>query len=336
MTTLMAGKVAERPVGSVQPVGLVDRIAERAAAQHLRLGPSQTQALQVLAELERGGAGVYLHGPAGRGKTWLLDAVTACSDVPVTRVHASALFTRLDAEVGRRLHAPDRLVAGLDAVLGDGRLLCFDELEVTDPDDAGMVEHLLLRMGARGVPVLLTSNQAPADLLTDPRWQHWGRGLRRIVEERFVVRHLDDGVDYRTLGATTPFASGRVLASSAVPVGGEPAGLISGGRPLPVVRHGEQLWAEFRALLDRPTGRQDYLLLARHAPAFGLSGVPNLGAVDADPRQRFVVLVDVLHDAGTRLLLALDEGVGATEPWPCLPPRTISRLSLLDWSAGGS
>ena len=303
---------------------LRDRLRARADAQGLRLGPAQAAALDVVAALPGGPlAGAYLHGPAGRGKTWLLDALVAESPVPARRLHWSVLHTELDAEVGRRLGVRGALQDAVDAVLGDARVLCADELQVDDADDAGLVERLLRRCADRGVTVLLTSNTAPHDLLPGPRWASWVRGLLELLDRTYAVVGVDDGTDYRVLGAATRFATGRTGAE--VPRGFRPAGLVSAGRTLPVAWHGEELWARFARLLSTPTGRADYLLLARTAGTVGLLDVPPLDEVDADTRQRFVVLVDVLHDTDTRLLLAT-----SGEPdWSLLPPRTRSRLSLL-------
>lgn len=308
------------------PVDLAGRVRQRAAQQGLHLGTSQAAALQALATaLGDGTDGVYLHGPAGRGKTWLLDAVAACAERPVRRLHWSELFTRLDLEVGRRQLLPDRFASAVDAVVGDVEVLCFDELQITDPDDAGMVEHLLRRAAACGTAVVVTSNQAPGDLLPDPHWHSWAHGLIELLERRYVVRRVDDGTDHRVLGAPSRFATGRLLTAAQAPRGFTAAGLVSGGRPLPVVRHGDQLWARFRDLLSRPTGRQDYLLVCERADTLGLVQVPDLADVDADTRQRFAVLVDVAHDRDVRLLLVCD----GPRDWSLLPPRTISRLGLL-------
>ena len=316
---------------TVGGVDLAGRLHERARQQGLRLGATQLAALDALAAATRSpGAGAYLHGPAGRGKTWLLDALAACADGPTSRLHWSQLFTELDAEVGRRLYEPDRLLRAVDAVVGDVELLCLDELQLHDPDDAGLVEHLLRRTAERGISVVLTSNQAPAELLPDPRWHHWASGLLALLSHQYRVRLVDDGTDYRALGSRTRFATGRLLDRTQAPQRFSAAGLVSGGRRLPVVRSGDQLWARFRDLLSRPTGKQDYLLLCRDSPTLGLLDVPDLRDVDRDTRQRFAVLVDVAHDSDVRLLLVTD----GPADWSLLPPRTVSRLAMLGRDGG--
>lgn len=310
---------------NVSRVGLAACLNERAAAQRLHLGDTQAAALAALDALTAGTSdGVYLHGPAGRGKTWLLDGIVACLPT-ARRYHWTQFFTALDAEVGRRLHAADRLPRSIHAVVGDCDLLCFDELEVRDPDDAGLIEHLVIHLASRGTRIVFTSNQAPDELLADSRYSHWAGGLIRRLRANFVICHVDDGMDYRTLGSGSRFGSGRMFRSSP-PAGLAASGLVSGGRQLPVaVDDDGTLWASFTELLSTPTGRQDYLLMCRAAKTVGLFGVPSMISVDADTRQRLVTLIDVVYDTDTRLLLALE----ADPDWSPLPARTVSRLGLL-------
>lgn len=315
------------PASSVSRVGVAACLEQRAAAQQLHLGPTQVAAVAALDALTVGTHhGAYLHGPAGRGKTWLLDGMVACRG-SVRRLHWTQFFTALDAEVGRRLHAADRLPRSIDAVVGDCDLLCFDELEVRDPDDAGLIEHLLIHLAGRGTCIVFTSNQAPDDLLVDSRYRHWAGGLIRRLRANFAICLVDDGVDYRTLGSGSRFGSGRVFRSAS-PARLTASDLVSGGRRLPVALDDEgTLWASFMDLLSAPTGGQDYLLMCAGARTVGLFGVPRMGDVDSNTRRRLVTLIDIAYDTDTRLLLAL--AADADGDWSLLPPRTISRLGLL-------
>jgi predicted ATPase len=63
-----------------------------------------------------------------------------------------------------------------------------------------------------------------------------------------------------------------------------------------------------------------------------LTGVPPLATATPDARQRFVLLVDVLHDRGAELTLVSEHPLGTllevAQPPPGLA-RTASRLRLL-------
>lgn len=305
----------------------------RALAQGIVLQPTQRQALQALDDL---GEGVYLWGPAGRGKTWLLDGFSQVTQLRVARYHWYDFFTRLHALVAQRLHFGDRFTHAVDVLLGDCQVLCFDELQLADLDDTFMVERLLTTLHERRICLVVTSNQAPEDLLPDEDLHRWATPTIEHVRRHLAVCLVDDGVDHRTgePAGTSAFASGRVLRPGAPAwdaahrswVLSDDAGMSNGGRPLPFRSTDGGLVVDFVELLGAPTGAADY------APALlaGLTvvGVPALDKVAPEARERFVVLLDLACelDVPVTLVLAYD-GPLVTR---ALPGRTVSRLRLLE------
>ncbi|MDP1778501.1 MAG: AFG1/ZapE family ATPase, partial [Brevundimonas sp.] len=135
----------------------------RLADGRLTPDPSQIPVVDALARLEKdlrkkapmGGLlgsgpevrGVYLWGPPGRGKSLLMDMFCACAPEPrKTRAHFHAFMARVhdlirqwregDAKTRKAVFGqskgddPIRPVAEL--IADEARLLCFDELQVTD------------------------------------------------------------------------------------------------------------------------------------------------------------------------------------------------------------
>jgi hypothetical protein len=111
--------------------------------------------------------GVYLWGPVGRGKTWLMDSFYNSLRVPARRQH----FHHFMQWVHRRQFQltgnadPLRLLA--EELGREVRVLCFDELFVSDIGDAMLLGRLLSLVVAQGVVLVATSNQPPDQLYAD-------------------------------------------------------------------------------------------------------------------------------------------------------------------------
>jgi cell division protein ZapE len=149
--------------------------------------------------------GVYLWGPVGRGKTWLLDAfvrVLPAASGPVRRVHSHGFFDALHRELfvqrGRDpAHRQEAFERTLRELVGGARLLVFDEFHVDDPGNATLLVRVLHDLRDDGVALLLSSNQAPEDLLPDPVRHHLMEPGIRLIRAEMDVLELAGEVDYR-------------------------------------------------------------------------------------------------------------------------------------------
>ena len=94
--------------------------------------------------------GVYLWGPVGRGKTWLMDQFHRSLQVPSRRQH----FHHFMAWVHQRLFqlngTRDPLQALAKALATEIRVLCFDELFVSDIGDAIILGRLFQTLFDQG------------------------------------------------------------------------------------------------------------------------------------------------------------------------------------------
>ncbi len=296
--------------------------------------------------------GIYLWGGVGRGKSMLMDLFFAATDIDAKRrVHFHAFMQ----DVHRGMHAArksgvdDALAPVAEALIGDLRLLAFDEMQISDITDAMIVGRLFEKLFAAGVVIVTTSNRPPKDLYKD--------GLNRALFLPFIdmlgtrlnVVELESPTDYRQhrlAGAQVYFhpATGTRPTIAALwtdLTGGtppQPLSLPVNGRQveLPAFANGIAR-ATFWDLCAKPLGPADYLAIAKAARVLILEDIPQLSSTNYNEAKRFVTLVDALYEARVRLIATAAEaperlyieGTGSFEF-----ERTASRLREMqaaDW-----
>jgi cell division protein ZapE len=352
-------------------IGLVGRAyAALLDAGELKPDPAQQHAVTALDRLasalsnDRGGllarlfgrkqqgpVGVYLWGGVGRGKSMLMDlAFDNIAVAPKRRVHFHAFMLETHALLreARTCEEGDPLDAVAEQIADEARLLCFDEMMVTNPADAMILSRLFSKLLERGVRVVATSNRPPRDL-----YKH---GLNRelflpfidMIERRFEVVEVNGPIDYRldrlagvkvwhvpngpeatqALSAAFfrltdhPVEDRAAVPSEELDVGG--------GRTLHVPKSlkGVAVFS-FKRLCGQPRGAADYLAIAQRFHTVIIVGIPIMAPKMRNEAARFVTLIDALYEHRVKLLAAADaepaglypEGDGSFEF-----QRTVSRL----------
>nr|WP_314482494.1 cell division protein ZapE [uncultured Pseudomonas sp.] len=232
--------------------------------------------------------GVYLWGPVGRGKTWLMDQFHRCLSVPSRRQH----FHHFMAWVHRRLFqlngTPDPLMALAKALGGEIRVLCFDELFVSDIADAIILGRLFQVLFDLGVVVVATSNQPPGQLYLDGFNRERFLPAIAAIEQHMLVLPVAGEQDHRQHPGIAcqrywvADAQGNHLAAVFQQLSPDDAGsdapLRLGSRQLQVVRRSAQaIWCRFEALCEQPVATQEFMALCDRFPAILVSDIPALG-----------------------------------------------------------
>ncbi|MBF6165932.1 cell division protein ZapE [Streptomyces gardneri] len=132
------------------------------------------------------GAGLYLDGGFGVGKTHLLASIFHSSPAP----KSFGTFGELTNLVGALGFAN-----ALERLSGNS-VLCIDEFELDDPGDTMLVSRLLTELSAAGVSIAATSNTLPGQL-GEGRFaaQDFMREIKKLGAIFEAVRV--DGPDYR-------------------------------------------------------------------------------------------------------------------------------------------
>jgi len=282
--------------------------------------------------------GVYLWGPVGRGKSFLMDAFYRC--VPLVRkrrVHFHHFMREIHRELDELRGTEDPLAAVAERTARRYRLICFDEFHIADIADAMILGRFLEQVMNRGVEFVMTSNYHPDALYPDGLQRERFLPAIEFIKERLDVVRVDNGTDYRRLkmermkvyhvGADTPLAK---IFDELRDVEPERQPLDVEGRTIAYrKRAGGLVWFDFDVLCGGARSYTDYVDLAKRFHTVMLSGVPRMSPQDSDAARRFTWLVDVFYDDRVNLIIS-----AATEPEDLFTAgeqsaefqRTVSRL----------
>ncbi|HDR28426.1 cell division protein ZapE [Rhodovulum sp.] len=300
--------------------------------------------------------GLYLWGGVGRGKSMLMDLFHAAVGIEgKRRVHFHAFMQQMHKglHAARKAGAEDALRPVVAAEFRGLRLLCLDEMQITDIADAMIVGRLFELIFAEGVCVVTTSNRVPGDLYKDGLQRERFVPFIRLIEERLEGMHLASPTDYRQnrlIGADVYFTPADRLAREALSAiwqdltegAGAPLTLRVQGREVNLPQfHNGVARASFWDLCARPLGPADYLALAEAMRVLILEDIPRLSSENYNEARRFVTLVDALYEGRVRLIASAAaqpemlylEGAGSFEF-----ERTASRLREMqaaEWGVAG-
>ena len=324
-------------------VAALDRLAQA-------LGSGRS-IFRLFGKQSEGPAGVYLWGGVGRGKSMLMDLAFQHIEVePKRRVHFHAfmLQTHQRLKEARKDEEGDPVEEVAEMIADEAKLLCFDEMQVTNPADAMILSRLFEKLLERGVRVIATSNRPPADLYKDGLNRELFLPFIATIESRFDVVEVNGPIDYRLdrlagvdvwhvpNGPEATEALSRaffqltdysVANRDKVPTEELEVG---GGRTLHVPKSlkGVAVFS-FKRLCGQPRGAADYLAIAQRFHTVIIVGIPVMGPELRNEAARFVTLIDALYEHRVKLLAAAD-----AEPFGLYPSgdgsfefqRTVSRL----------
>lgn len=284
--------------------------------------------LVVHPELPRG---VYLWGSVGRGKTFLMDSFYRCLPLErKRRVHFHHFMRDVHRELDELKGTANPLDALADRIARRYRLICFDEVAVSDVADAMILGRLFTRTMDRGVVYCMTSNYHPDELYKGGLKREDFLPVIEVLKQRLDVIRVDGAVDYRKRALQqvkvyhsplTPETDRALMEAfkQIAEVEEEFHELDVEGRVIPY-RHRAAgvVWFDFKVICGKGRSQNDYIDLTKRFHTVLVSGVPRLGLERADEARRFTLLVDVLYDERVKLVVSaeaspdalLDRGAG--------------------------
>ena len=339
-----------RKAGELKP----DAAQERAVAALDRIAAAAENGSflsRLFGKGDDGPVGGYLWGGVGRGKSMLMDlAFEQIAIAPKRRVHFHEFMIEVHARLrkARESEEGDPIEPVAEQIADEAKLLCFDEMQVTNPADAMILSRLFGKLLEQGVKVVTTSNRPPRDLYKGGLNRELFTPFIELVEQRMLVVEVNGPTDYRLDRLTGvevwhvpngpeatadlsraffqltdyPVEDRAKVPSEDIDVGG--------GRTLHVPKSlkGVAVFS-FKRLCGEPRGAADYLAIARRFHTVIIVGIPIMGAEMRNEAARFVTLIDALYEHKVKLLAGAD-----AEPSGLYPKgdgsfefeRTVSRL----------
>ncbi|SFR35684.1 cell division protein ZapE [Litoreibacter janthinus] len=261
--------------------------------------------------------GLYIWGGVGRGKSMLMDLFfEAVPEQRKRRVHFHAFMQEVHSAMHevRKTGVDDAIKPVAEDIAKEVRLLCFDEMQITDITDAMIVGRLFENLFASGVVIVTTSNRAPDDLYKDGLNRNLFVPFIEMLKDRLTVHELSSDTDYRQdrlEGEQVYFSPANANAKAKISsiwqslTGGaaEPLVLRVKGRDvmLPAFRNGIAR-ANFYDLCGQPLGAADYLAVAENVRVLVLEDIPCLSRDNFNEAKRFVTLIDALYEGKVRLI----------------------------------
>lgn len=231
--------------------------------------------------------GVYLWGPVGRGKTWLMDQFYQSLRVPARRQHFHHFMGWVHQRSFQLTGTHDPLQALARELSGEVRVLCFDELFVNDIGDAIILGRLFQVMFEEGVVMVCTSNQPPDQLYAGGfNRERFLPGIAAIKQHMQVVavdgaedHRLHPGVGVRRYWVNQPEALAEVFKQLCEGQLARSGPVTVGHRIIVAVQACDTvLWCRYADLCEQPLAAMDFMLLCDRFKVILLGEVPNLSA----------------------------------------------------------
>src|SRR4029079_1536570 len=287
-------------------------LAEHAAA------PLGKRLLRGLTSNGEAPKGVYLYGGVGRGKTWLMDlfygSLTASTK---RRTHFYRFMQEVHADLRRLKGMTSPLDGVADKIAKKARVICFDELFVSDIADAMILAGLFGALIKRGVTLVFTSNVKPKDLYKGGLQRERFLPTIALIEKHCDVIAVDGGVDYRLrqlkkatiylqTGAPDTQHKLEELFDDLSDEDVETDGTITiNHRKIKVLRESENvIWFDFAALCEGPRSPPDYIAIASEYQSVIISTVPVLHDTADTAARRFISVIDEFYDRGVNVVIS--------------------------------
>ncbi|MEM7206278.1 MAG: cell division protein ZapE [Pseudomonadota bacterium] len=261
--------------------------------------------------------GLYVYGGVGRGKTHLLDVfIDALPIEKKLRLHFHRFMRLVHDELNTLSDVQDPLEIVAQRFADKTRILCLDEMQVTDITDAMLMAGLFTGLFDRGVVLVTTSNIEPDNLYRDGLQRQRFVPAIELIKQHTEVVPMDGDTDYRLraleqaeiyhtpLDETATAQLERCFHSiAAVERHADSHAVIVNHREIPVVMWADGIaWFTFDELCNTARSKDDYIEIAQFFHTVIVGEIPLMDKMLDDAARRFVNMIDEFYDSNVKLI----------------------------------
>jgi cell division protein ZapE len=263
--------------------------------------------------------GIYIHGPVGRGKTFLMDLFFNNIQIKKKqRLHFYRFLRQIHGLLSeyKNIENPIDHVASILAKKFD--LICLDELIIEDIGDAMILGHLFEALFRHEVILVTTSNAMPDDLYKNGLQRERFIPAINILKKNLNTINLDGEQDYRLLimkdSESYIYAKDNEehnFTKLFKSLGKNPISSFNAiellGRRIDYQMRSEGLvWFKFDDICSGPRNQNDYIEIATRFHTVCISHIPQLDTFHENEARRFMSLIDEFYDRKVNVFLTSD------------------------------
>jgi len=267
--------------------------------------------------------GLYMWGGVGRGKTFLMDNFYEALPVEKkVRIHFHRFMQQVHAELKSLGNIQNPLPKVADVIVGNARVICFDEFFVTDITDAMLLGGLFEALFERGITLIATSNIEPDGLYQGGLQRERFLPAIAALKQHCEVMNVDGGTDFRLrmleqaeiyhhpITEQTEAELVNEFEQLAPCTSKHHVEININDRKLHCLRLADDVvWFDWAELCDGPRSQNDYIELARQFHTVILSDVPVMNWEMENQARRFINLIDEFYDRNVKLIISAEAAI---------------------------
>ena len=286
----------------------------------------------------------YLHGGVGVGKTMILNFFFDLVNQDKKRLHFNEFMLEFHDFVHARKDKNQENVVStfVKDLKSKVSLIYFDEFQVTNIVDAMILGKLFEEIFKENIKIILTSNIELSELYKDGLQRDQFLPFIEIMKKNAINHELRIEDDYRKskenqkqrfffpLNQETNFKINKFFRIITKDKKNSPKILNIKGRDFTIQNFYEGICRfNFDELCNRNLGAEDYLEIVKNSKFIVIEEIPLFNNTNSDQQQRFITLLDIIHDKDIPLATTADQSLeNFTSSKSLKAPfeRTISRL----------